>query len=173
MICGIGALVIVFILTQTPAEAPVVGCTLEAKVCPDGSSVGRTGPLCEFAECPRNTTSSSDNLVVLNTPQPYQKITSPVTLTGKARGNWFFEASFPITIVNWDGLIIGEGIATAQGEWMTTEFVPFTATVSYTFASGTPYNRGAVILKKDNPSGLPEYDDSREIPVIFSEGDSL
>lgn len=27
-------------------------CTLEAKVCPDGSSVGRTGPNCAFAECP-------------------------------------------------------------------------------------------------------------------------
>jgi len=30
---------------------PIV-CTQEAKVCPDGSSVGRTGPSCEFAECP-------------------------------------------------------------------------------------------------------------------------
>lgn len=27
-------------------------CTFEAKLCPDGSSVGRTGPNCEFAPCP-------------------------------------------------------------------------------------------------------------------------
>ena len=27
-------------------------CTMDAKMCPDGSSVGRTGPNCEFAECP-------------------------------------------------------------------------------------------------------------------------
>jgi hypothetical protein len=27
-------------------------CTLEGKICPDGSVVGRTGPRCEFAECP-------------------------------------------------------------------------------------------------------------------------
>lgn len=27
-------------------------CTMEAKICPDGSGVGRTGPNCEFAECP-------------------------------------------------------------------------------------------------------------------------
>jgi len=27
-------------------------CTLEAKLCPDGSYVGRTGPTCEFARCP-------------------------------------------------------------------------------------------------------------------------
>ncbi len=28
-----------------------LACTTEAKICPDGSSVGRTGPNCEFAEC--------------------------------------------------------------------------------------------------------------------------
>ncbi|MEK7066372.1 MAG: TspO/MBR family protein, partial [Patescibacteria group bacterium] len=27
-------------------------CTLEAKICPDGSAVGRTGPNCEFSPCP-------------------------------------------------------------------------------------------------------------------------
>ncbi len=26
-------------------------CTLDTKICPDGSSVGRTGPNCEFAQC--------------------------------------------------------------------------------------------------------------------------
>lgn len=31
---------------------PVVACTEEAKLCPDGSAVGRIGPNCEFAECP-------------------------------------------------------------------------------------------------------------------------
>ncbi len=29
-----------------------VACTMEAKLCSDGSSVGRTGPNCEFAACP-------------------------------------------------------------------------------------------------------------------------
>ncbi len=27
-------------------------CTMEAKICPDGSTVGRTGPNCEFTPCP-------------------------------------------------------------------------------------------------------------------------
>jgi len=27
-------------------------CTAEAKICPDGSAVGRVGPNCEFAACP-------------------------------------------------------------------------------------------------------------------------
>jgi len=33
--------------TQKPTA-----CTAEAKVCPDGSTVGRTGPDCEFEACP-------------------------------------------------------------------------------------------------------------------------
>ena len=31
-----------------------VACTMEAKLCPDGSSVGRQGPNCEFSACPVN-----------------------------------------------------------------------------------------------------------------------
>ncbi len=37
-----------------PPASPdeVVGCTEEAKVCPDGSSVVRSGPDCDFPACP-------------------------------------------------------------------------------------------------------------------------
>jgi hypothetical protein len=35
-----------------PAAAPEPACTRDAKICPDGSAVGRTGPACEFAACP-------------------------------------------------------------------------------------------------------------------------
>lgn len=38
------------------AVAPPAACTQEAKQCPDGSYVGRTGPNCEFASCPSATT---------------------------------------------------------------------------------------------------------------------
>ena len=34
-----------------------VACTQEAKLCPDGTAVGRTGPNCEFAECPKATST--------------------------------------------------------------------------------------------------------------------
>lgn len=40
-------------ITISPSQKPEGRmCTLEAKLCPDGSSVGRTGPNCEFAACP-------------------------------------------------------------------------------------------------------------------------
>ena len=37
----------------------MVACTMEAKLCPDGSAVGRTGPNCEFAPCPGESGSGS------------------------------------------------------------------------------------------------------------------
>ena len=39
------------VVNQAPPAKPVA-CTLEAKQCPDGSYVGRSGPNCEFAACP-------------------------------------------------------------------------------------------------------------------------
>ncbi|TSC95054.1 MAG: Uncharacterized protein CEN87_66 [Parcubacteria group bacterium Licking1014_1] len=36
-------------------EPEQTACTQEAKLCPDGSSVGRAGPNCEFADCPAIT----------------------------------------------------------------------------------------------------------------------
>jgi len=37
---------------STNKKINAVACTQEAKICPDGSAVGRTGPNCAFAPCP-------------------------------------------------------------------------------------------------------------------------
>ncbi len=40
---------------QPPAaDEDGVMCTMDARECPDGSYVGRTGPHCEFTPCPGN-----------------------------------------------------------------------------------------------------------------------
>lgn len=104
------------------------------------------------------------DLIKVILPKPLSIITSPVTLTGEARGTWYFEASFPIEVWDASGAVIGEGYAEAQSDWMTTEYVPFKATV--TFRKPTSAT-GVIILKKDNPSGLPEHDLSFEVPVRF------
>lgn len=44
-----------------------VACTLDAKICPDGSAVGRTGPNCEFTECPTTTNTNSETNQSTNT----------------------------------------------------------------------------------------------------------
>jgi hypothetical protein len=112
------------------------------------------------------------DLITLTSPQPNGSITSPLTLTGQARGTWYFEGSFPVILTDWDGRIIAESYATAQGEWMTEDFVPFVANFAFPnpYHAGDPdfMRRGSLILKKDNPSGLPENDDALEIPIRFS-----
>lgn len=118
---------------------------------------------------PENVVTESDDkssLIRNVNVKPGDLIESPLVIEGEARGFWYFEASFPIVLVNWDGLIIAEGFATAQDEWMTEDFVPFEATLEFTKPSYG--DTGALILQKDNPSDLPEFDDALEIPIKFN-----
>jgi len=64
--------------TPVPAEEIGVACIMEAKVCPDGSSVGRSGPNCEFTPCPVSSISVQKmyegrlNPFTLNYPSTYE-----------------------------------------------------------------------------------------------------
>ncbi len=50
-------------------------CTQEAKLCPDGSYVGRTGPKCEFAPCPTvKVTSGISGTVKTGPTCPVQRV---------------------------------------------------------------------------------------------------
>jgi hypothetical protein len=110
-----------------------------------------------------NNTINTD-LIKITEPKANQAISSPVTIKGEARGTWFFEASFPARLVDSNGKILAQEPAQAKGEWMTEDFVPFEVTLSFSDPETTS---GTLILQKDNPSGLPEYDDKIEIPVLF------
>lgn len=108
--------------------------------------------------------TSYKDLIEVDIPKPEASVTSPLVVEGRARGNWYFEASFPVEVLDEDGSSLGIGIAEAQGEWMTVEFVPFSGKVVFSKPKGS---EGTVVFRKDNPSGLPENDDSVSIPVIF------
>jgi hypothetical protein len=86
-------------------------------------------------------------------------------------GKWFFEGDFPIVLTDSDGKVIAKGYATAEDEWMTNNFVPFESEIS--FNTPTSGIRGTLILKKDNPTDLPEHDDELEIVIYFEYQDSM
>jgi len=109
--------------------------------------------------------SDGGETLIIKSPKPGEEITSPLVVSGEARGSWFFEASFPLVLTNWDGLIIAQSYAEAKDDWMTTEFVPFEGVLK--FEKPEYGENGFLILQKDNPSGLPEHDDAVEIPVLF------
>jgi len=107
------------------------------------------------------------DLIVVDSPKPGDYVQSPLTVTGKARGSWYFEASFPVQLLDGNGNVLASGPAQAQGDWMTTDFVPFSITLPFT-APGTA--AGTLVLRKDNPSGLPEKEDYLSLPVRFNAG---
>lgn len=108
---------------------------------------------------------SFEDMLVVESLNNNDTIASPITITGKARGGWYFEASFPIEIQNASGTKIAEGPAQALSDWMTEDYVPFSATLTY--PAQPAGSVGKVILRNDNPSGLPENDKSLEIPIVF------
>jgi hypothetical protein len=105
------------------------------------------------------------DLVRFTSPIPPKGLTSPLTVKGEARGTWYFEASFPVRVLDANQNVLGTGIAQAQGDWMTEEYVPFTATI--TFPNQPSGSKGSLVFVKDNPSGLPEHEDSFTVPVTF------
>lgn len=124
-------------------------------------------PTVSAPQTPVVTPATKDDLIVLESPLTKDAITSPLVVKGKARGNWFFEGSFPVTLVNWDGLIIAEGYATAQGEWMTTEYVSFEGTITFARPDTQVSDRGWIILKKNNASGEPQFDNALEVEIKY------
>jgi hypothetical protein len=108
------------------------------------------------------------DIIRVEEPLPDSTISSPLTIRGEARGQWYFEATFPIVLTDWDGRIIAEGYVEAQDEWMTVEYVPFEGTLTFN-ADTSVSNRGSLILQKANASGLPEHDDAFEYTVFFEE----
>jgi len=104
--------------------------------------------------------------IQLDSPKPGEIITSPLTVTGKARGYWFFEATAPLILTDWDGKIIAQAYIEATEPWMTEEFVPFTGSI--TFETPEYGERGTLILQKQNASGLPEHADAIEASILFS-----
>ena len=45
-------------------QEDIVACTEDARVCPDGSSVSRVAPDCEFAPCPNKECSVNSDCAV-------------------------------------------------------------------------------------------------------------
>jgi hypothetical protein len=108
------------------------------------------------------STEPQNARVVVTSPMPGAIVAKTFSVTGSAPGPWFFEAVFPIQVRDKDGNVIGSGQAQAQGEWMTEADVPFTASMKI---ESTYAGRASLILSKDNPSGLPQNDDSVTVPI--------
>lgn len=117
-----------------------------------------------FVEDIGNELEKTD-LIRIDSPRPNQIVSSPLEISGQAIGFWYFEGDFPVKLLDEEGNVLVETFATAKGEWMTEDFVSFEAELIF---DSPGFETGTLILKKDNPSGLPENDDQLEIPINFN-----
>lgn len=101
--------------------------------------------------------------IIVDNIIPGEKVSSPLKVTGQAAG-WYFEGQFGIVVIDETGAEIGEGMAVAQSDWMTSDYVPFEATISFDPNGST---EGKLILQKANPSDILEFDETYSIPVTF------
>ena len=153
---AMGSLVVGVKNAPTPAPLPQVG------LIPVSQTTEAVPPLPTIG----TTKEAQPPMITINTPLPNTKATSPLEITGRARGNWYFEASFPIKLIDENGNIMAASHAQAQGDWMTENFVPFTSTLTWSSTSTTATS-GMLIFMHDNPSGLPENDTEVRVPVTF------
>jgi hypothetical protein len=109
--------------------------------------------------------SKNKSIIKVEQPKEGSIVKSPLQIKGRAKGYWFFEGSAPVSLVNWDGLIIAEGYISAIGEWMSEDYVDFEGVIN--FKTPEYKNNGTLILRRHNASGLPEHDMSVEIPILF------
>lgn len=85
----------------------------------------------------------------LTNPRTNEIVQSPLLVEGEA-GGWYFEGEFPVKLLNSGGSVIAQGSAIAQGDWMTTDFVPFKVTLIFT----SPANAtGTLVFEASNPRG--------------------
>jgi hypothetical protein len=106
--------------------------------------------------------NSSTDLIVVDAPLPGGVVGGVFDVMGVARGYWFFEASFPVELYDLNNSLLTTGIAQAQGDWMTEDFVPFSVSMTVPNNYTGP---ATLVLRRDNPSGEPANDASISFAV--------
>jgi hypothetical protein len=108
---------------------------------------------------------SPDGRLHVVLPRVDDVVISPLVASGTVTGGgWFFEASFPIKVLDADGRVLGKGVVKAGGDWMSAGEVPFSANITFTKPK---YATGTVVFSRDNPSGDPKNAEELHVPVRF------
>jgi hypothetical protein len=147
-----------FVFVSNNNPDPVIEITPTPQVTPTVSKEPESGIYRIFS-------NKGEEIQILK-PTKFNEITSPLEIEGEAKGTWFFEGSFPIVIEDLSGNQIAQVPAQSTEDWMTEDWVSFRVEINFDIETDTP---AKIILKKDNPSGLPENDDSAIIETIIVE----
>ncbi|HCC22823.1 TPA: hypothetical protein DF272_01440 [Candidatus Falkowbacteria bacterium] len=113
-----------------------------------------------------SNTRPVDELIRVVSPKVGDTVSNPIQYSGEARGQFYFEGSFPVRLETPSGKIIAQSFATAQGEWMTENFVPFTGQLTFNYAD-IEDGRLNLVFEKDNAGDLPLTANDRKVIAIY------
>ncbi|MGB3799523.1 MAG: Gmad2 immunoglobulin-like domain-containing protein [Lewinella sp.] len=105
-----------------------------------------------------------DDLIRVDIPVLDMEAVSPLTVSGQARGTFYFEGNFTVRLKDSEGNTLAQEPATAQDDWMTEDWVPFQSVLKFDAPNSAT---GQVIFESANPSGLAENARHFSIPVRF------
>ncbi|PZO54127.1 MAG: hypothetical protein DCF16_05420 [Alphaproteobacteria bacterium] len=117
-----------------------------------------TPPTATAPEAPVETASIGD-LAIVDAPAPGARVTSPLTITGTAPGNWYFENQFPVRLVDAQGAVIAEAPATPRVSWTDPGDKEFDATLTFSVTADTP---ATLVLEEDMPG---EGNEPRQVRI--------
>lgn len=160
------SIIIIIVLVVLVAGWAFLRGSEDRWICQDGEWIKHGYPSAEkpTEQCGEAVIIPDEPAIIVETPQPNDVVASPLEIKGRARGTWYFEGDFPVKLLDENDKEIAVFFATAIGEWMTEEFVDFECVIEF---ENTTSTTGTLVLEKDNPSGLPEFEEELIIPIQF------
>lgn len=143
--------------------AAIVTCSLILVGCQAGPENGTPE-----SNTPTPAPAETDDLRI-EAPLMHEVVSSPLTIKGKVRGYWMFEAIFDIRLEDMDGRELATAPGVATDSWMTEDFVPFEAEMEFIPGNAT---EGKIIFLEAFPAGGLEGNTERrtfEMPVRFTD----
>lgn len=111
-----------------------------------------------------NELALSDSIQIVS-PRPNQAVEASFVIQGSARGFWFFEGQMTAELRDTQNNLLGKTVLTADAEWMTEEFVPFSGLLEYQKIDEV--KSGLLLIHSANPSGLRENSRELIVPVVL------
>lgn len=108
--------------------------------------------------------NATPEMIHVDIPTLNATVSHEITVSGKASGNWFFECSFPIELQDKKGDVLVSTPGTTKEDCLTANLIPFSAKIN---VPETFIGDAVLVLRRDNPSGLPQYDASISFPIII------
>lgn len=86
---------------------------------------------------------------------------STININGEVVGNYTFEATFRVSLLDQTGNIVLTQPANVTGDWMTTNKLPFSLSLNHSLTA----QNATILFENDNPSALEQNSRKIYLPI--------